>query len=89
MAITIQPPPDVESELRQRDPLLDERAREQFLLVNYQNGELSTADIAEILGLDTRHAAQVWLAEHGVPIHYTLASLEQDRASIEELFGKD
>lgn len=88
MAITIQLPRGVEEELRRQDPQLDEKAREEFLLANYQAGKLSTSDIAESLGLETRHEAQVWLANRGVAINYTKASLEQDRKNIQELFGK-
>ncbi len=89
MAITIQLPPGVEEELRRQDPKLDEKARDEFLIANYQAGKLSTSDIAEILGFETRHEAQVWLAKRSVPINYTKASLEQDRKSIQELFAKD
>ena len=89
MAITIQLPPGVEEELRREDPKLDERVRDEFLLANYWAGKLSTSDITEILGFETRHEAQVWLAKRGSPINYTLSSLEQDRKNIQELFGKD
>jgi|HubBroStandDraft_6_1064221.scaffolds.fasta_scaffold1087999_2 predicted HTH domain antitoxin len=89
MSITIQLPPGVEEDLRRQDPKLDEKARDEFLLANYQNGKLSTSDIAEVLGFETRHEAQIWLAKQGVPINYTKRSLEEDRKSIQELFGKE
>ena len=57
MAITIQLPPGVEEELRRQDPKLDEKARDEFLIANYQAGKLSTSDIAEILGFETRMRA--------------------------------
>jgi predicted HTH domain antitoxin len=89
MAITIQLPSSVEEELRRQDPKLDEKARDEFLLANYRAGKLSTSDVAEVLGFETRHEAQVWLAKRGSPINYTKASLEQDRKNIQELFGED
>ena len=88
MAIHIQLPTEIEQELRRETPNLDERAREQFLISNYQAGTLSTGDIAEILGFETRHEAQRWLAERRVPINYSLDDLEQDRKNLNELFGQ-
>jgi predicted HTH domain antitoxin len=87
MAITIQIPLDIEQDLRRQTPNLDEAAREQFLVAQYQEGKLSTVDLAEALGFQTRHEAQAWLAQRGVPVNYTQASLEQDRKNLKELFG--
>jgi predicted HTH domain antitoxin len=87
MAITIQLPAEIEQELRRQIPNLDENAREQFLISNYQAGKLSTGDIAEILGLETRHEAYSWLSQRGVPINYSLSDLENDRKNLEKLLG--
>lgn len=87
MAITIHLPTEIEQELRRETPNLDESAREQFLISNYQNGKLSTGDLAEILGFETRYEAQRWLAERNVAINYSLDDLEQDRKNLNELFG--
>ena len=87
MAITIQLPAEIERQLRADAPNLDDRVREQFLISSYQAGKLSTGDIAEILGFQTRHEAQVWLADRGVPINYSLSDLEQDRKNLDELLG--
>jgi predicted HTH domain antitoxin len=89
MAITIQIPPDIEQELRRQIPNLDESTREQFLVSNYQAGKLSTGDIAEILGFETRQEAQSWLAQRNIPINYTLAALEEDRKNLKQLFGAE
>jgi predicted HTH domain antitoxin len=89
MAITIQIPPDIEQELRRQIPNLDESTREQFLISNYQTGKLSTADIAEILGLETRQEAQTWLTQRNIPINYTQADLEEDRKNLKQLFGAE
>ena len=87
MAITIPLPAEIEQELRRQTPNLDDSTREQFLISNYREGKLSTGDIAEILGFETRHDAHRWLAERGVPINYSLADLEQDRKNLDELLG--
>ena len=89
MAITIQLPAEIEQELRRETPNLDESTREQFLISKYREGKLSTGDIAEILGFETRHDAQRWLAERGIPINYSLADLQQDRKNLDELFGRE
>ena len=87
MAITIQIPPEIERELRQRTPDLDEATREQFLIANYQSGKLSSGDIADILSFATRQEAQRWLADRGVPLIDGKADLEQDRANLDDLLG--
>jgi len=89
MAITIHLPTEIEQELRRETPNLDEKTREQFLISKYREGKLSTGDIAEILGFETRHDAQRWLAERGVPINYSLADLQQDRKNRDELYGRE
>lgn len=86
MAITIQLPDDIEQALRRQAPNLDEDARDQFLIAQYRAGHLSTGDIADTLGFDTRHEAQTWLATRGVPLAYTLDDLEQDGKNLGELF---
>jgi predicted HTH domain antitoxin len=87
MAITIQIPPDIERELRQVDPQLDNSARDQFLVAHYQAGKLSTGDIAEILGFDTRFEAEEWLAAHGACQNYSLDDLEADRQTLDRILG--
>jgi predicted HTH domain antitoxin len=88
MAITIQLPEEIEKELRREIPNLDEAAREQFLIANYQAGKLSWGDIADILGFETRDEARIWLYKRGIPINYDRQSLEEDWKTIDELFGK-
>jgi hypothetical protein len=87
MAITIQIPPDIEQELRREDPRLDDSARDQFLVANYQAGKLSTGDIAVVLGFDTRSDAEQWLAAHGARQNYSLDDLEADRQTLDRILG--
>jgi hypothetical protein len=87
MAITIQIPAEIERELRDRDPQLDEHARDQFLTANYHAGKLSTGDIAVILGLSTRFEAEQWLAKHGVCQNYSLDDLEADARTMDRILG--
>ncbi len=87
MSVTIQLPVDIEHQLREQDPKLDESARTQFLIANYQAGKLSTGDLTIILGLGTRHEVDQWLAGHGVDRPYSPADLEADRVALDKLLG--
>jgi hypothetical protein len=87
MAITIQIPIEIEQELRNQDPELDGHARDQFIIINYQAGKLSTGDIANILGFETRFQAEEWLAGHEVRQNYSLNALEADRQTLDRILG--
>jgi predicted HTH domain antitoxin len=87
MAITIQIPNEIEQDLRRKTPNLDESAREQFLIANYQAGKLSTGDIAVILGLETRLQAEQWLGERGISRNYSPEALDADRKTLDRLLG--
>ncbi len=50
--------------------------------------EAHTGDLADALGFASRHQAQEWLAQRGVPLSYTLDHLEQDRKNLDELLGR-
>lgn len=87
MPITIQLPIRIEDELRADDPKLDDHAREQFLVAQYKEGKLSTSDIAEILGHETRFVTEQWLRTRGVNIGYTTADLDADGKTLDRLLG--
>ncbi len=87
MAITIQLPAEIEDDLRHQDPALEKHARDQFLIVNYQAGRLSTGDIAVILGFPTRFQAEEWLAEHGTCQNYSPEDLEADQRTLDRILG--
>jgi len=87
MAITIQLPAHVELQLRDRNPNLDDSAREQFLITQYNAGNISTSDIAEVLDHQTRSITEQWLGARGVRQNYSLADLEVDRKNLDRLLG--
>jgi predicted HTH domain antitoxin len=87
MAITIQLPDKLEQALRRQAPDLDAKAREHFVMGQYQAGNLGTGDVAEILGLATRFEAQTWLMSRNVPLNYSMKDLDDDRRSLDGLFG--
>jgi hypothetical protein len=87
MPVTIQLPPDIERQLRDADPKLDDSARDQFLVANYQAGKLSTGDIALILGFETRFEAERWLGSRGVQQNYSQQDLDADRETLDRILG--
>ena len=89
MAITIQLPSSIESQLRREVPDLDQVAREQFIIASYKDGRLSTADIAQVLALATTQEAYLWLKQRGVSVNYSASDLQQDRENLGQLFGKE
>jgi len=88
MAVTFYLPTHVEQQLRLADPQLDESAREQFLIAQYVAGKVSTSDIAEVLGHETRFVTDQWLVARGVHINYSQKDLEADRNSLDRLLGQ-
>lgn len=87
MPVTIQLPAEIERQLREQDPQLDESARTQFFIAQYRAGKLSTGDLAMILGLSTRHEVDQWLGERAVDQTYAIGDLEADRAALDQLLG--
>jgi hypothetical protein len=87
MSVTIQLPEEIERQLRDADPKLDDHARDQFLIANYQAGNLSAGDVALILGFETRIEAEQWLGARGVYRNYSAADLEDDRRNLDHVLG--
>jgi len=87
MAITIELPDWVEKQLREGEPDLDSKLRDQLLIDNYKVGKIGTSEIAETLGLATRYEAELWLGARGVEWNYGVEQLEEDRKNLEKLFG--
>lgn len=88
MAVSFDLPADIEQDLRQEWKDLDQAAKEAFIVYGYNSGRLSLGYVAHILGLDTTLQAQEWLGQRGVPLNYSVADLEQDRRTLDQLFGK-
>jgi len=87
MSVTIQLPAEIEHQLREQDPQLDESARAQFLIAQYRAGKLSAGDLAVVLGYGTRHEVDEWLGGRGVDRPYSSDDLEADRVALDKLLG--
>jgi len=49
--------------------------------------DLSRHQVQRLLGFDNRWDAEEWLGTRGASVQYSLADLNQDRATLDRLFG--
>lgn len=84
MEIAIHLPDDIADCVQAHAKDLARYALESLALTWYQSGELNEEQLRRLLGYNTRLRVHAFLQEHGVPLRYTLAGLEQDRAAHEQ-----
>lgn len=88
MAITLELPPGVEETFRNAlGPNVERAAFDALIIEGYRTTKLSTGDIADILGFETRLEAEQWLTSRGMRLNYSLEDLEDDRATLERVLG--
>jgi hypothetical protein len=88
MDIAIKIPPRAEATIeRAWGPDIGGAAWDALLIEGYRTGKLSTGDLADALAFATRFEAERWLKQHDVPLNYTIAELEADRATLDQLLG--
>jgi len=71
-------------------PTAEARARrltEDVALEEYRAGRLSQRQVAEVLGLDYWQTER-FLIERNVALNYSVADLEADRATLDEVLGR-
>lgn len=85
MSVTIDLPPDLESELRDGNADAAERARELIYIARFVTGAMTHAQLADRLGL-TRVELDGWLKARSVPPTYTLEDFESDMRALGELY---
>src|SRR5438874_13664479 len=77
MGIKLDIPEDQEKALR--DALGDDLGRaavEAMVIEGYRSDKLSAAEVGRILGIPDRWLVNQWLADHRVPLKYSLDDLE-------------
>ena len=68
MAITVELPAEEEEIFRLAlGEDLGQAAREAMLIEAYRRGRISVGKLGELLGVETSHEADEWLARRGVP----------------------
>ena len=60
------------------------RVTEDTAIEEYRTGRLSQREVGSMLGLDYWQTER-FLAEHDVVLNYTLADLDSDRATLDEI----
>jgi hypothetical protein len=82
MNLTVHVPDDLASRLSAAGGDLSRRALEAFALEEFKTGNLSHAELRELLGFETRAALDGFLKAHDVFEEYTLDDLEQERRDL-------
>jgi predicted HTH domain antitoxin len=78
MRVTIQLPDDISAALEEQWDDVPRRSLEAIALEAYRSGALTESQIRRLLGLESRFQVHALLKEHGVPLRYTPADLEDD-----------
>jgi len=88
MVININISQDLEQALRDAwGSDIDRAALEALAVEGYRSRKLSEAEVGRLLGLQDRPAISKWLADHHVPLNYTIQDLEEDRSTLDRLLG--
>ena len=88
MHVTVEIPDALVPQVRQA--VGDDLARaavEGYALEGYRTGALSRFEVQQLLGLDNRWDTERWLGRRGARLNYTLADLESDRQTLDQLLG--
>ena len=83
MEVAIHLPDDVAASVPWED--VPRHILEQIALEGYSEGWLTEEQVRRLLGYETRLEVHGFLADHDVPLQYTLEHLEQDRAAHRQL----
>ena len=85
MDVTISLPEDISRSLQGNWGNVSRHVLETIAVEGYRTGALTETQVRRFLGLETRFEVHSLLKEHGVPLHYTQADLEEDLAAHREL----
>ena len=85
MKLAINLPEDIAEGLRARWKDLPRRALEALAAEDYRSGALSEEQVRRVLGYKTRFEVHAFQKEHGVPLHYTPADLEENRETLSRM----
>jgi hypothetical protein len=83
MEVAIHLPDDIAAAMPWTD--VTRHIVEQIALAGYQEGWLSEEQVRRLLGYDTRLDVHGFLADHDVPLRYTMEHLKQDREAHSQL----
>jgi hypothetical protein len=84
MEVAIQIPDPVVKRLQERWGDLPRRVLENVVLEGFRERILTTEELRQLLGFETKFEVHAFLKEHNLPF-YTLADLEHDRETSDRL----
>ena len=85
MNVTVQIPDDLANRLAAGGVDLSRRALEALAVEEYRHDRLSTAELQQLLGIETTFQLDAFLKAHDVWIEYTMEDAERERKSLERL----
>ncbi len=84
--VTVSLPENVARSFGETDSDVGRRLLENAAIEGYRTGQLSHRQVGAMLRLDYWET-ESFLKEQRVPLNYTLADLEADRATLEKILG--
>jgi hypothetical protein len=88
MNIELQIPDEVARVLSSEYADLSRAAIEALALEGYRSNRLSDGQLRQMLGFTSRMHVHAFLKERGVPLNYSMADLEHDRETADDLESK-
>lgn len=85
MQVTLDLPDDISAALEGRWPDLPRQALEALAVEGYRTGALTESQVRRLLRLESRFEVHALLKDHGVPLRYSEADLEDDLAAHREI----
>jgi hypothetical protein len=85
MEVAIELPEDIAEGLQAHWKDVPRHTLEALAAEGYRSGALSEEQVRRVLGYETRVEVHAFLKEHGIPLHYTEADLEEDRQTLRRL----
>jgi predicted HTH domain antitoxin len=85
MQITVEIPDEIAQRLNKTEGSLSRRLLETIVADAYRCGEISTAEVRQILKLPSRLETHAFLKHKGVYLNYNEADLEQDLQTLKKL----
>lgn len=84
MPIVFELPADIEKQLRQQYPQLDQDAKQAFAAEGYRTRKLSIGQVADILGTSI-YEAEGFLKQRGIILELSEDEIREDLDSLREL----
>lgn len=85
MNVIVSIPDDLATSLSGTGGDLSRRALEAFAAEECRAGRLTSAEVGQLLGLETRDSIDAFLSAHAVFDEYTVADLDRERETLHKL----